>query len=258
VLANLYNHLRLFALRRKEPYLLYHELLGFYPGDIQLYDLAFVHKSSSIKREDGKWINNERLEFLGDAVLDAIVAELLFQNFQNKKEGFLTNTRSKIVSREMLNNIALGLGLDRFIVVSDRTRTQNSSIFGNALEALIGAIYLDKGFEVTREFVSKRMIKPYVDLTVVADTEINFKSKLIEWGQKNRVNIEFELVDSYNGEDNRATFVSEVKLLGISAAQGIGATKKESQQNASKLTLERIKKEASFKNSVLSEVTRQE
>ncbi|MGL4994284.1 MAG: ribonuclease III [Bacteroidales bacterium] len=250
--------MRLFALRRKEPYLLYHELLGFYPGDIELYDLAFVHKSSSVKREDGKWINNERLEFLGDAVLDAIVAELLFQNFKNKKEGFLTNTRSKIVSREMLNNIALGLGLDKFIIVSDRTRTQNSSIFGNALEALIGAIYLDKGFEVTKTFVCKRMIAPYVDLTIVADTEINFKSKLIEWGQKNKVSIAFDLIDSYNGEDNRPIFVSEVKLEGLSAAQGIGSTKKESQQEASKLTLDRIKKDSSFKSMVLSEQKRQD
>lgn len=132
-------------LRHKEPYVLYHKLLGFYPTDIHLYEQACLHRSSSIC-EQGRRINNERLEFLGDAILDAIVADILFHKFKTSKEGFLTNTRAKIVKRESLNEIAVKLGLDNFITYSMRTSSHNNYMFGNAFEALIGAIYLDKGY----------------------------------------------------------------------------------------------------------------
>lgn len=252
MLARLYNQLRLFATRRKEPYLLYHRLLGFYPNDLTLYELAFVHKSSSIQRADGKWVNNERLEFLGDAILDAIVAEILFHHFEQKKEGFLTNTRSKIVSREMLNTIALGLGLEAFIVVSDRTRTQNSSIFGNALEALIGAIYLDMGYRATRKFVEEKMLAPYVDLSVVAQTEVNFKSKMIEWAQKFKLSVTFELLESVIQSNNQSTFHTQISLAGIEAGVGTGGTKKESQQRAAQITLEKLKSDQPLKRRILA------
>lgn len=170
-------------LRHKEPYVLYRKLLGFYPTDIHLYEQACLHRSSSIC-EQGRRINNERLEFLGDAILDAIVADILFHKFKTSKEGFLTNTRAKIVKRESLNEIAVKLGLDNFITYSMRTSSHNNYMFGNAFEALIGAIYLDKGYRYCKKFVETRIIDPYIDLEKISKEEFNFKSRLIEWGQK--------------------------------------------------------------------------
>lgn len=251
VFAKLYNRIRLFANRRKEPYLLYRRLLGFYPNDISIYEQAFLHKSSAIKDEQGGWINNERLEFLGDAILDAIVADILYHRFQMKKEGFLTNTRSKIVQRETLNGIALDLGLDKFIVVSERTRTQSSCIYGNALEALIGAIYIDKGYEVTKAFIEVKMINKFINLASVAKKEVNFKSKLIEWSQKHKVSIQFELLESFVDDDNKPVFQTQVLLGGQAGGIGIGFSKKESHQNAAQMTLNKIKTEPAFKRSVI-------
>lgn len=251
VITKLYNRIRLFAKRGKEPYLLYYKLLGFYPNDLKVYEQAFMHKSSAIKDEQGAWINNERLEFLGDAILDAIVADILYHRFQFKKEGFLTNTRSKIVQRETLNGIALDLELDKFMIVSERTRSQSSCIYGNALEALIGAIYIDKGYETTKSFVETKMIDRFMNLTTVAKKEVNFKSKLIEWGQKNRVSIRFELIESFMSDDNKPVFQTQVYLASIAAGIGIGNSKKESHQNAAQMTLEKLKTELSFKRSVI-------
>lgn len=251
VFAKLYNRIRLFANRRKEPYLLYRRLLGFFPNDISIYEQAFLHKSSAIKDEQGGWINNERLEFLGDAILDAIVADILYHRFQMKKEGFLTNTRSKIVQRETLNGIALDLGLDKFIVVSERTRTQSSCIYGNALEALIGAIYIDKGYEVTKAFIEVKMINKFINLASVAKKEVNFKSKLIEWSQKHKVSIQFELLESFVDDDNKPVFQTQVLLGGQAGGIGIGFSKKESHQNAAQMTLNKIKTEPAFKRLVI-------
>lgn len=249
--AKLYNRIRLFANRRKEPYLLYRRLLGFFPNDIRIYEQAFLHKSSAIKDEQGGWINNERLEFLGDAILDAIVADILYHRFQMKKEGFLTNTRSKIVQRETLNGIAIDLGLDKFIVVSERTRTQSSCIYGNALEALIGAIYIDKGYEVTKAFIEEKMINKFINLASVAKKEVNFKSKLIEWSQKHKVSIQFELLESFVDGDNKPVFQTQVLLGGLAGGIGIGFSKKESHQNAAQMTLAKLKTEPSFKRLVI-------
>ena len=249
--AKLYNLIRLFANRRKEPYLLYRRLLGFFPNDVRIYEQAFLHKSSAIKDEQGGWINNERLEFLGDAILDAIVADILYHRFQMKKEGFLTNTRSKIVQRETLNGIALELGLDKFIVVSERTRTQSSCIYGNALEALIGAIYIDKGYDVTKAFIEEKMINKFINLASVAKKEVNFKSKLIEWSQKHKVSIQFELLESFVDGDNKPVFQTQILLGGQAGGIGIGFSKKESHQNAAQMTLSKLKTEPSFKRMVI-------
>ena len=221
-------------LRHKEPYVLYRKLLGFYPTDIHLYEQACLHRSSSIC-EQGRRINNERLEFLGDAILDAIVADILFHKFKTSKEGFLTNTRAKIVKRESLNEIAVKLGLDNFITYSMRTSSHNNYMFGNAFEALIGAIYLDKGYRYCKKFV-----------------ETNFKSRLIEWGQKHKVDIEFALIETIVDQDNNPVFQSQALLGGISGGIGIGYSKKESQQNAARIALNRIRRDKNYQQSVLA------
>ena len=169
----------------KEPYSSLYKILGFYPDNIHLYEQAFHHKSSSIESSDGRWLNNERLEFLGDAILDAVVADIVFNHFQNKREGFLTNTRSKIVQRDTLNRVAVELGLEKMVVYSAKVNSHNNYMYGNALEALIGAIYLDQGYEVCYNFIQNVLIKKYVNLETIARKEVNFKSSLIEWSQKN-------------------------------------------------------------------------
>ena len=176
---------------------LFYQILGFYPNNINLYEQAFVHRSSDIRTQEGQRINNERLEFLGDAILDAVVSDILFNKFPNKKEGFLSNTRSKIVKRDTLNDIAIKMGLDKLVQTSIRTNTHNNYIYGNAFEAFIGAIYLmHQGYETCKTFIQDRIIAPYIDLSVIARKEVNFKSKLIEWGQKNRIDVSFSLYRS--------------------------------------------------------------
>lgn len=247
----MYNKIRLFRLRRKEPYSLYYQILGFYPHDPGIYEQACLHRSSSVRTEKGHWINNERLEFLGDAVLDAIVADIVFNEFESKKEGFLTNIRSKIVQRDTLNKIALKIGLDKLIVSSTRTSSHNNYIYGNAFEAFIGAIYIDRGYDVCKKFVQERIIKPYIDLSLIAKKEVNFKSKLIEWSQKNKVDVEFALVESFTDHENNPVFQFQALLAGISGGVGIGYSKKESQQNAAQMALKKIKTDKSFLESVL-------
>ena len=238
-------------LRHKEPYVLYRKLLGFYPTDIHLYEQACLHRSSSIC-EQGRRINNERLEFLGDAILDAIVADILFHKFKTSKEVFLTNTRAKIVKRESLNEIAVKLGLDNFITYSMRTSSHNNYMFGNAFEALIGAIYLDKGYRYCKKFVETRIIDPYIDLEKISKEEFNFKSRLIEWGQKHKVDIEFALIETIVDQDNNPVFQSQALLGGISGGIGIGYSKKESQQNAARIALNRIRRDKNYQQSVLA------
>ncbi|MFZ4457296.1 MAG: ribonuclease III [Bacteroidales bacterium] len=246
MLKQLYHRIRLLSVKRKEPYFLYSKILGFPPKNIEIYKQAFLHKSSSHKNEKGRWVNNERLEFLGDAILDAIVADILFHTFDGKKEGFLTNTRSKIVQRESLNKIALELGLDKAIVISSRTKAQNSSIYGNALEALIGAIYIDYGYEKCREFVEQKMIKPFINLTQVARKEVNFKSKLIEWSQKYKIPIEFNVIELFKDEHNNPIFQTQVTIATLPAGSGTGYSKKESQQNAAKQSMKKIQNDKAF------------
>lgn len=254
MLRNLLHKIRLFSVKREEPYLLYYKILGFYPKNIEIYHQAFLHKSSSHKNEKGRWVNNERLEFLGDAILDAIVADIVFHAFEGKKEGFLTNTRSKIVQRDSLNRIALKLGLDKAIVISPKTKAQNSSIYGNALEALVGAIYIDYGYERCREFVVNKIITPHINLTQVARKEVNFKSKLIEWSQKYKIPIEFNLVNTTNDANNNPIFHTEVLIASLPAGEASGYSKKESQQNAAKLAMKKIQNEKEFRDKVFNGV----
>ncbi|WP_435521998.1 ribonuclease III [Coprobacter tertius] len=251
----IYHKIRLFKLRHKEPYCNFYKILGFYPQNIDVYEQACLHRSSSIRTEKGQWINNERLEFLGDAVLDAIVADIVFNEFESKKEGFLTNTRSKIVQREMLNQIALKIGLDKLIIASTHTSSHNNYIYGNAFEAFIGAIYIDRGYEVCKKFIQEKVIKPYINLNQVAKKEVNFKSKLIEWCQKNKVDITFTLIESFTDHDNNPIFQFQVIIGGISGGIGIGYTKKESQQNAAQMALKKIKSDKDFLQAILDSQT---
>ena len=246
------DKIRLLFLKERESYLCFYKLLGFYPKNIKIYQQALLHKSSSIKA--GKSIlNNERLEFLGDAILDAIVADIVYQRFKGKSEGFLTNTRSKIVQRETLNRLAVQIGLDKLIKYTTRQASHNSYMCGNAFEALVGAIYLDRGYETCKFFMEERIIKPYLNLDKLSRKEVNFKSKLIEWGQKNRFLIEFNLLEQSVDEQQNPVFETQVMVENIPAGQGRGYSKKESQQEAAHETLNKIKNDPQFIDTIFAE-----
>lgn len=247
MLRKLYRWIRLLPKRRKEPYLALYKILGFYPYNITLYSQALVHKSSSIRMKGGRWINNERLEFLGDAILDAIVADIVFKEFEYKKEGFLTNMRSRIVQRETLNKLALELGLDKLVKTSTpkKTTNPNTHVYGNALEALIGAIYLDQGYRAAKKFVLERLIKQHMNIDTVAENDENYKSRLIEWGQKNRVEVDFVLLDSKIDQNNVSTFLTAAIVNGEELGRGYGSSKKESHQRAAEEALNHLAKKES-------------
>jgi ribonuclease III len=246
VFTRLYERIRLFQIKNKEPYSSLYKILNFYPGNIHLYEQAFLHKSSSVEGGDGKWQNNERLEFLGDAILDAVVADIVYKHFHNKREGFLTNTRSKIVQRETLNRVAVELGLDKMIVYSAKLSSHNNHMYGNALEALIGAIYLDQGYERCYDFVQNIIIKQHVNLETIARKEVNFKSSLIEWSQKNKLEITFDLIESFVDDDGNPVFQTGVILSDTQIGVGIGYSKKESQQSAAKMAIKKLRTDKTF------------
>lgn len=239
--------------KEKELYSSLYHILGFYPRNIRFYKQALLHKSSSVKGEHGKWINNERLEFLGDAILDAVVGDVVFRRFEGKKEGFLTNARSKIVQRETLNKVAVEIGLHKLIKYSiHANNSHNNNMCGNAFEALIGAIYLDRGYNCCMQFMQERILDKFISVDSIAYTEVNFKSKLIEWTQKNKISISFELLEQGSEQDGTPTFSSQVFLQNIQCGCGKGYSKKESQQIAAKETLEMLKK-TGFAHKILNE-----
>ena len=239
----------------KEPYFSFYQMLGFYPDRIDLYHEALTHRSSSIRLSSGRWINNERLEFLGDAILDAIVADILYKKFENKKEGFLTSTRSRIVQRDTLNKISVEIGIDKIITTSTRNLAHNTNIFGDALEALIGAIYLDQGYRVAKSFVYETLIKEHINIENVLKSEVDFKSRLIEWGQKHKVDVAFELVDSSYDEQNNPIFKSMVLVGGLDLGTGKGYSKKESHQKASKKAIKKLRNDNDLLDTLLGKNT---
>ena len=251
--SNLIDRIRLLFRKDKESYLCFYRMLGFYPRNIRIYEQALLHKSSSVKSDKGRLLNNERLEFLGDAILDAVVGDIVYQKFEGKREGFLTNTRSKIVSRESLNHVAEQIGLVKLIKFNTRQSAHNSYMGGNAFEALVGAIYLDRGYDYCKYFMEHRIIGQYLNLEKLSRKEVNFKSKLIEWTQKNKVVIAFELLSQTLDEFNSPVFETEILIEGIPACKGKGYSKKESQQIAAHETLNKIKKDSAFLERILAE-----
>ncbi|MBP1613168.1 MAG: ribonuclease [Bacteroidetes bacterium] len=250
MLRNKIDEIRLLFRKDRESYLCFYRILGFYPHDIRVYEQALLHKSTSLRSEKGRPINNERLEFLGDAILDAIVADIVYQHFDGKREGFLTNTRSKIVQRETLNKLAVEIGLDKLIKSAARSSSHNSYMYGNAFEAFIGAIYIDRGYKRCKAFVEEKIITPYIDLDKLSRKEVNFKSKLIEWSQKNKVEVSFELIEQFLDKESNPVFQTEVLVERVSAGTGAGYSKKESQQNAAQMALKKIKSNPDFLASI--------
>ena len=252
MINNFIDKMKLPFRKEKELYSSLFNVIGFYPHDISLYKQALLHKSIAKRNEKGRPVNNERLEFLGDTILDAIVGDIVFRHFEGKREGFLTNTRSKIVQRETLNKLAQEIGISQLIMSNGHSSSHNSYMDGNAFEALVGAIYLDRGYEACMRFMKKRILSQLINLDKVAYKEVNFKSKLIEWCQKNRVKLDFKLIEQKRDENNNPIFVYQAIVEGLEGGSGKGYSKKESQQLASKQTLQSLRRKPQFIDAVFA------
>ncbi len=209
-------------------------IAGFTPSNLALYKLATLH-SSRAKEKNGFRESNERLEYLGDAILGAAVADYLFKKYPFKDEGFLTEIRSRIVNRESLNNLARKIGVSAIVQFDSKNTQLKQVILGNALEALVGAIYLDKGYLRTKKFVIDKLIGPYFDLEVVVNSNTNHKSKIIEWAQRNGNEIRFEVTDVKKGKNSKE-FSAQVIIGEQPYGLGFGYTKKKAEQDASEKT----------------------
>lgn len=237
MLRNLRYRIKLFSSARKGFYSFIKNITGFSPLKLNLYDLAFIHKSATSVDILGNQINNERLEYLGDAVLGAIVADYLYNRFPGKDEGFLTQLRSRIVNRSFLTQLTFKMGLHQFVSSNTSTINETSHIYGDVFEAFIGAIYLDNGYKAAKRFVVKKILSEYVDIYEVERSNTNYKSQLIEWGQKNKKNVEFHTVTNPESGANKSPFISEIFIDGEIAGRGEGFSKKEAQQNAAQTAL---------------------
>ena len=226
--------------------------MGFYPHHTKYYKQALLHKSSAHRRKGEAPEHNERLEYLGDAVLESIVSDILYRRYKHESEGFLTNTRSKLVQRDTLNKLSVELGLDTLIRSNSKPNAHNSYMGGNAFEALMGAIYLDRGYDACMHFIRNRVLGQLISLEKVAAKEVNFKSKLIEWAQKHRVSLEFKLVDQRLENRNSPTFITRVILEGLDGKTGKGYSKKESHQMAAKATLKTLKEDKDWRDAIFA------
>ncbi len=209
-------------------------VLGFRPRNILLYQIALIHRSKTTINRQGHKVNNERLEYLGDAVLSTIVADYLYRKYPCEGEGFLTQLRSRIVSRTTLNQLSDKIGLVQFINYNHANHTRYKSMGGDALEALIGAVYLERGYRFTRRLVVKKILNTYLDIEALAHTDWNYKSKILDWGQKHRVQIGFEVVKViYQGHEHRKQYECRVTRDGQPMETAIAYTVKEAEQLAS-------------------------
>jgi len=224
-----------FLSAKKEKVKLLRDLLGFTPNNIAMYEMAFRHSSTSTDARG----NNERLEFLGDAVLDTIISEYLFKKYPLRKEGFLTQLRAKIVNRKRLKILAGKIDLQSFMVYKKNVKIPDTNILGNALEALIGAIYLDAGYENTQEFVLEKLIRPYINLEEIILSDINYKSRLLEWAQKDGKILHFEVLNEVMDGKNKL-FVVGAFIDSKQKGKGKGRSKKVAEKEAARMACKRL------------------
>ena len=215
-------------------------MLGFLPRKLSLYKLAFLPKSALQKDPSGLQLNNERLEYLGDAVLDSIVAHYLFNRFPEGNEGFMSKLRARIVKRKTLDFLAVKINIPAMIDPAFSPGNSSKHIYGNALEALIGAIYLDRGYKASQKFFEKKILRRHIDLMQLVEKDPDHKSRIIEWTQKNRVEIVFESKEEHLSGVKSPSFVSHVHLNGEEKGTGRGGSKKEAEQQAAKAALKSI------------------
>lgn len=226
-----------------------YDILGFAPRHTAYYREALEHSSMHAIEGDYKGKDNERMEYLGDAILGAIVADLLYKRFPTKHEGFLTNARSKMVRRDTLNKMSHRIGLDALIHSSMGGHTHNCCVAGNALEAFIGAIYLDRGYHACRRFIEHRLFGTNFDVNAFVNEDTNYKSRIIEWCQKRQYDVQF-VIDHQGTEQGSPYFLGSVCICGVKAGNGKGYSKKECHQEASREALDHIRRRGTIYQSI--------
>jgi ribonuclease-3 len=217
------------------------KILGFKPGNLRLYEVAFIHRSASYTLPDGNKINNERLEYLGDAILDAILSDFLFEKFPDASEGFMTKIRSRIVNRDVLNQLAISMGLNNILVSNVNPSHPTKSLYGDAFEALIGTVFLDKGFKKTKKLFIRRVLNRHLDLAKIVNTDTDYKSLVFEWVQKNKANLIFTYNEEYDFDSRKSVFTTTLFINREEFGKGQGDSKKEAEQEASSRAWMRIK-----------------
>lgn len=217
------------------------KIFGFSPGNLRLYEIAFIHRSASFTLPNGRKVNNERLEYLGDAVLDAILSDFLFEKFPEANEGFMTKIRSRIVNRDVLNQLAVSMGINKILISNINSSNPTKNLYGDALEALIGSLFLDKGFRKTKKLFIKRVLNRYLDIDKIIATDSDYKSLVFEWVQKNRANLIFDYNEEYDFNSKKSIFTTTLSINREVYGTGQGDSKKEAEQEASGQAWKRIK-----------------
>jgi ribonuclease-3 len=216
-------------------------ILGFRPGNLELYEIAFIHRSATFTMPDGKKVNNERLEYLGDAVLDAILSDYLFEKFPDANEGFLTKIRSRIVNRDVLNQLAVSMGINKILISRVSSLHITKNLYGDAFEALIGSVFLDKGFRKTKRLFIKNVLNKYLDLDMIVKTDSDYKSLVFEWVQKHKSNLIFTYKEEYDFNLKKSIFSTTLFIDKQEFGEGHGSSKKEAEQKAASLAWESLK-----------------
>jgi ribonuclease-3 len=223
-----------FSLRLKK-------ILGFSPGNLKLYEIAFIHRSATFTLPDGKKVNNERLEYLGDAVLDAILSDYLFEKFPDASEGFMTKIRSRIVNRDVLNQLAVSMGINEILISNVSSFHLTKNLYGDALEALIGSVFLDKGFKKTKKLFIRNVFNKYLDLNMIVNTDTDYKSLVFEWVQKHKSNLLFTYNEEYDFKLRKSVFSTILIIDKVELGEGHGTSKKEAEQEAARQAWIRLK-----------------
>jgi ribonuclease-3 len=208
------------------------KILGFSPGNLKLYEIAFIHRSATFTLPSGKRVNNERLEYLGDAILDAILSDFLFEKFPDANEGFMTKIRSRIVNRDVLNQLAISMGINKILISNINSIQPSKNLYGDALEALIGSVFLDKGFKKTKKLFIRKVFNKYLDLTVIVNTDTDYKSLVFEWVQKHKSNLIFTYNEEYDFNHKKSVFSTILSIDKEELGKGTGTSKKEAEQEA--------------------------
>ena len=217
------------------------KILDFTPGNLKLYEIAFIHRSASFSMPDGKKVNNERLEYLGDAVLDAILSDYLFEKFPDANEGFMTKIRSRIVNRDILNQLAISMGIHNILISNISSVQPTKNLYGDALEALIGSVFLDKGFKKTKKLFIRNVLNKYLDLNVIIKTDTDYKSLVFEWVQKHKSSLIFTYNEEYNFNLKKSLFSATLIIDKEELGEGHGSSKREAEQEAASQAWKRLK-----------------
>jgi ribonuclease-3 len=216
-------------------------MFGFKPKNLKLYEVALIHRSATFTLPNGEKVNNERLEYLGDAIINSILSDYLFEKYPDANEGFMTKVRSRIVNREVLNQLAASLGINNILICKVGSNHNKNNLFGDALEALIGAVFIDKGFKKTKKIFVNNILHRHLDLEAIINTNADYKSLIFEWVQKNKSHLTFKYNEEYDFEQKKSVFTTTLFIDHKELAVGHGVSKKEAEQEASSIAWKKLK-----------------